>query len=916
LTFTDYNFRTVFSLFKPLGIKLIPLLMLMCSFAYSQNANPSKSKKPKPKAKKTEKVMLDSSALFENRALVDSLFMESLEKPDPMDTVKLRRSKNALKSSVKYTAKDSIVYSADKKVVYLYGDAKVFYQDLSLKADFIKIELDKSTLTATYTIDTAKQRVGVPKFKQGSQEYTADRIAYNYQSKRGFLSEFKTKEGEGFVRGKDVMKNEDNEFGIKHSTYTTCDADTPHFYITANKLKVIPEKKVVGLWPNLVIEGVSTPLIFPFAIFPLKKGQSSGIVIPTYGNDNSRGIFLRGGGYYFGLGDHADLQLTGDIYSNTSWGEHTVFKYSNRYHYSGNLVLNYAQNQYGLPEDPGYRTDNGFEIRWMHMQDGKARPGSNFSANVNIVSNSAKSGSYLSTNSYNPTNIISNQMNSSISFSKSMKNGMYNFTSSAGLTQNLTTHDINVSLPNVNFSTSTFYPFKSKYKPVADKWYENITANYSTQFRNEFASKDTLLFVNRSATEFNNFYDSTGRFGVMHTLPVQTSFKVMKYFTLSARVTMNDYWYFQTIRRELDTTDKGNPKLVTRTVNGFQNAFTYLPSLSLNTKYYGMKLFKSGPISAIRHVVSPTVGLSYSPDFSDPKYGYYRTHTDVYGVVQKYTIFERGIFGYPGAGKQGNLDFGVDNNLEVKIWKGKDTARKEEKITLLESFRIGGAYNFFADSLKLSMLSISARTRLFKNISINTSSLLDPYVNVTDNVNGYNYLRRINTLYFVQDKSLGIIKSANVGLSASFNQDFLKGKSTTDKHGYEGEKKYINDFPSEYLDFNIPWTLTLNYTVGYDKYATLNNPAGSNIIQTLYYSGDFNLTKKWKIAYMSGYDIKNMQPTITSINITRDLHCWEFKFDWIPFGPRQSFLFTIHAKSSVLQDLKQTKRREWYDRTI
>lgn len=909
LAYLIYNFRVLFSFFNRRGLKLIPALLLISSLACAQNTKPSKPKKSNTRPKqKITKLKADSIVIKDSLLrFVEVDQTDSLSGIDPIDTVTLRKSKNAISSKVKYTARDSIIYSADSKTVHLYGEAKVFYDDLTLSADYIKIELGKSLLTALYTIDTAGQVVGLPKFKQGPQEYNASRIAYNYKTKRGYISELKTKEGEGYVKGQDVMKNESNELGIQKSYYTTCDADTPHFQITASKLKVIPEKKVVGLWPNLVIEGINTPLIFPFAIFPIKKGQSSGVIIPQYGSDLSRGFFLRGGGYYFGLGEHADLQLTGDIYSNLSWGAHSVFRYANRYHYNGNLTFNYASNQFGLPEDPGYSDKKDFQLNWQHMQDGKARPGTSFSANVNLVSSS-----YLALNSYNPANITSNQMASSIAFGKSMKGGKYNFSTNARVAQNVSTRDIAISFPDFTFSVSSFTPLKSKYKPVADRWYENISTSYNVAFRNEFASKDSLMFRSRTASEFNDFYDTTGRFGMMHSLPVQTSFKLFKNYTLSARVDMTDYWYYKTIRKEYNS----EGKLITKNYDGFERAFTYRPNVSLNTRFYGMKQFKKGPVSAVRHVVIPTVDFSYQPDFSDNFWGYYRTYKDETGKDVKYSIFEKGLFGGPGMGKQGNIGFGLDNNLEMKVWQGKDSARKEQKIQVFESIRAGASYNIFADSMNLSNISLTARTRLFKNISINMSSQIDPYVNRIDQVGTYKTVSRVNKFYLNDQSKIGIIRSAQAGLSANFNQGMFVGKHAAERKGYAKELKYLNDFPSEYTDFDIPWTLTVNYTVGYDKYLNLNNSQESNFTQTLNYSGDFSPTKKWRVGYSSGYDFRSKQTSFTSINIMRDLHCWEFRFDWIPFGTRQSFLFTINVRASSLKELKQTRRREWFDRTI
>ncbi len=914
MTYSVHNFSLVFSNIKSAGIKLIPALLLICSFVVAQNISPPKHKIKKDKQKhKIEKQKPDSipQHFKDSMIEIDQVTPEDTSTFDPMDTTHLRRSKDALTKSVKYKCNDSIVYYSGKKIIYLYGDAKVYYDDLTLTADFITIQLDKNLVTALPTVDTAGKFVVLPKFKQGQQEFSMYKIQYNFGTKRASLSNLKTREGEGFIVGNQVIKNEFNELGIRNSSYTTCDADTPHFAITAAKLKVIPDKKVVALWPNLIIEGINTPLIFPFAIFPIKKGQSSGLIIPQYGSDISRGFFLRAGGYYWGLGEHADLQLTCDIYSNLSWGGHSVFRYSSRYHFNGNVILNYADNQYGLPEDPGFHKDKGFQFTWLHSQDPKARPGSNFSANVNIASST-----YLANNSYNPANIVTNQLSSSIAYSKSMGGGKYNFSTNASVAQNTSTRDINIAFPNFNFSVSSFNPLKPKYKSIADKWYENITMNYNGQFSNQFNSKDSLLFRSRTATDLNAYFDSTDKFGMIHTLPISTTFKLFKYYTLSTQVAITDYMYYKTIRRSLDSE---NVNVVTKNVDGFQNALTYRPSAALSTKFYGMALFKNGPISAFRHVMTPTIGLSYVPDFSDPGYGYYKTYKDATGKDVKYSIFEGLLFGGPSTGKQGNIDFSLDNNLEMKVWKGKDTARKEEKVQLFSSLRAGGSYNLFADSLKLSMISLSASTRLFKNISVNASSSLDPYVNVIDidTANGHKTPRRINTFYLSDRAIPGIIKTASIGLSATFNPALFKSNNTVkDKDGYAGELKYLNDFPSEYVRFDVPWSLTINYTIGYDMYANLNNPSANNFVQTLSYSGDFSLTKKWKITYNSGYDFNSKQVSFTSINIVRDLHCWEFKFDWIPFGPRQSFLFTIKVKASMLQDLKQTRRREWFDRTI
>jgi hypothetical protein len=839
-----------------------------------------------------------------------------------VDTLQMKPSANALKSKVKYTARDSIVYRADLKTIFLYGDAKVVYEDLSLAAELISIQTDKSVVHANGVEDSLGRLTGTPVFTQQQEEFRAQRISYNYKTKRGYLSEFRTKKDEGYIHGTNVRKNEDNELTVKDAYYTTCELDTPHYHINATHLKMIPDKKVIAKWPNLVIEGVNTPLFLPFGIFPIQKGQRSGIVIPTYGQSSDRGFFLRNGGYYFGLGDYMDLMLTGDVYANLSWGSHALFRYANRYHFTGNATFNYASNSYGLPEDPGYDEKKDFQFNWQHMQDAKARPGTGFSANVNLVSNS-----YLALNSYNTQNIVANQVMSNVNYSRSSSDGRFNLITGATVAQALLYRDITIKLPDVTFTVSSFNPFKSKHKPVADKWYENISAGYSTHFTNQIATKDSTLFRSRSWNDFSRFYDTTGQYGIIHNIPVQTNFKLFKYYALSVRMDMNEYWYLHSVRK-----DTFGGTVRTSTEGGFQRAFTYRPSAGISTKYYGQANF-NGKLQAIRHVITPTIDFSYKPDYSDPSYNYYRSYRNGAGNEIRYSIFERGIVGGPTAGREGNIGVSLDNNLEMKVRTDKDSAEKTKKVQIFEQLRASGFYNLIADSLNLSMIRVIGRTTLFKVIRVNADAEVDPYVNEIDETpdpyanlvvnerlgyvqrTGRRSVRRVNRFNLTEKGSLGLLRSAQLGLNFTFNRDLFRVKKT-DRPGVAGELKYINDFPQDYVDFSIPWSLNFNYTVRYDRYGILNDPLASNYLQTLNFNGDFNLTTKWKVGYSSGYDLRAREITYTSIDITRDLHCWVFTFNWIPFGPRQSFLFNINVKSAVLQELKLTRRKDWYDRTI
>lgn len=889
-----------------MGGKIIPCLLLMCCFVYGQNAPKSTKKTSKPKQLKQAKSKLtvkDSATFVPKDTIMDDMSFAE----EPEDTTPMKVSKDAISTAVKYSARDSMPYDAVNKTFYLYGDAKVTQGDLTLEADFIKIELNKNLVTATGTKDTAGNLKGKPIFKQAGTEYRADLIKYNFKTKKGYLSEFRTKEGEGYIHGHDVAKAEDNTFGIEDAKYTTCNLDSPHYHIAATRIKVIPEKKVVTGPANLQIENIPTPLVLPFGIFSIKRGQASGVIVPTYGSSIDRGYFLRDGGYYFGLGDHADYRLTGSIYTNKSWALNNAIRYSNRYHFAGDIMVNYAYNRFNEELDPLFRISKDFIVQWNHRSDPKAVPGSSFTANVNISSVNPQGGSYLANNSYNPSNIVTNQLNSSISYNKSFKGGKYNLATTARMSQNTATRAVSISLPDINFNVTNFAPFKAKYKAVADKWYENITMNYTTSFRNSINTKDSILFRSWSGNEFSKFYDTAGSYGISHSSQIQTSFKILKFYTLSASVNLQEYWYGQTIRRDT---------IGTRNVNGFERAFTYEPRVGINTRYYGIKTFAKGRVSAIRHVATPTVDFSYVPDFSDASWGYYRSYRNAQGQDIKYSIFERGIAGGPTAGRRGNIGFSLDNNLEMKVRRGKDTAQKEEKIQIFETFRAGGSYNIFADSLRLSKINVSARTKLFKNISVNASANLDPYVNeITTSSSGFKTVTRINTFYWDKGRSLGLFTDGNIGINATFNRDIFKPKTSTKKR-YEGELKYMNESPQEYYDFTVPWNLNVNYSINYNRFNNLNSPTLSNYTQTLNFSGDVNLTSNWKIGYTSGYDIRNKELTFTSIDFVRQLHCWEFRLNWIPIGVRQSFLFTINVKSSLLQDLKMTRRRDWFDRKI
>ena len=820
-----------------------------------------------------------------------------------VDSNFLPRNSSAIKDKVKYKAKDSIVYLANAKLATLYKGAEIYFENYEMKSAIITINLEKNLVNAVGEKDSAGNLVNTPQFKQGADTYNINEVTFNYQTKRGLMRDFRTQEGEGFIKGERVKRDEFNNFYIRDSYYTTCNEHEPHFAILANKLKVIPGSKVITGPANLAIAGVRTPLFVPFGIFPLKRGQQSGIIIPAYGNAAGRGFFLRQGGYYLGLGEKADLAILGDIYANLSWQLGGRMNYNNRYHYQGSLNANFAYNKNGLPEDPSYQEFNTFNINWRHTMDQKARPGTSFGADVNLVGNQ-----YLAFNTYSTNNTaFNNNINSSVNFSKSFAKGKYNLNATTRASQNTQTRDLAITLPDLTFSVASFQPFKPKWKPTADKWYEKTSINYLGSVQNLINTKDTLLFRNRSDADTKLYFDSIMRNGARHNIGIQNSFNLFKFYTLSIGADYNEVWTIKTIDKKFDEEQK---ILRTNAVNGFERAYQYSVRGGLSTRFYGMMQFKKSRIQAIRHVINPDLSFSYIPDFGRPNYGYYRdVKADTSGRTVQYSRFENSLFGGPSRGRQGNINFGVDNNFEIKWKKGKDTSQKIEKIKIFESIRFGGSYNIYADSMNLSTIPISWRTTLFKTVNLNGGATLDPYVNEVITVNGNSSFRRVNKFYFTEQNKLGVITNGNLGIGASLSPEMFKSK---DEKQAERRKKEMAE--ENFLDQPIPWSLSVNYTINYN-YTSLLNPTIQKYVQTLSFNGTLTPTKNWYLNFNSGYDFTQKKISHLGVDLRRELHCWQFTFAWTPlsaFG-NQYFIFNIQVKSSVLSDLKIPKRKDWFD---
>lgn len=803
---------------------------------------------------------------------------------------------------INYSADDSIKFSIDGKKMFLYKNAFVKYLSTELRADYIMLDMNEDMAYASGLPDTSGTIIGKPKFKDGSQEFESLDLKYNFKTKKGFVKEIITQQGEGYIQGKLTKKMSDSIYCVKDGWYTTCDNhEHPHFYIRMSKAKMIKDKKVISGFANLYLEDVPLPLAIPFGFFPITKKGTSGIIMPTYGEERMRGFNLRDGGYYWFINDYVDLALTGTIYTNGSWGLNLGSNYRVRYKFNGNFNYSMSRNHTSEKGTPDYTQSNDWSLRWTHTQDPKANPYTTFSASVDVSS--------ASNNYYNSTNIneIADQRKqSSISWSKKWPDRPFNITASFTHNQNSRDTMISLSLPNINFRVSQIYPLRRKERVGKLKWYENIGFTYNAELRNNINTKEYLLgkSFRHIARDWQN--------GFKHSIPLSTSFTLMRDLSFSPSFTYNGVAYLRSIRRGdwvADSTMSGGGYNPVDTIYGLHYAHNYnaSASLSYNPTIYGMYQFKpDSKIFAIRHVIRPSASASYTPKIGVPKSKYWKTYTNARGDDQEYSIFENQLYSPPtGAEQSGSLSLSVDNNVEMKVRNDKDTTGNEEfkKIKLLESFRFASTYNFFADSLRWSAIQLSARTKVFNGkVNINLTGTLDPYA---INANAV----RINKYH----GGIGRLTRVSASSGIQFSSDNGKKK--------EEKNDQLNGHYDEYMDFEVPWSISLDYTFNYSKNYSRNTAPGATkpltkntISQMIRVNGDFSLTPKWKFGYSTGYDFQQKTVTATSFNITRDLHCWEMTFSCIPFGTHQSYNFQINVRSSMLRDLKLTKRDSWYDR--
>ncbi len=809
------------------------------------------------------------------------------------DSTKKVKKKQAFEDPIFSTAKDSMVYSLDGKKVFLYGDATVNYQNIELKAQYIEFDMEKKQVFARGIPDSTGKNAGRPIFKEGTQTYTMEDIYYNFNSKKAKINGVISEQDGGFMHSEATKLMPDKSINFVGGKFTSCDQLHPHFYIAISKGKVIPNSKIISGPAYLVLEDVPLPIGIPFGFFPNSKKRANGIIIPEYGEELRRGVFLRGGGYYLGITDNMDLRLTADIYSFGSWGIHSQSNYKKRYKYSGSFNVGYSK----IFTDTD--TTTTYNIQWNHTQDQKASPNSTFSANVNFGS--------TNNNRYNAQSIDKiheNTINSSINYSRKFVGTPFNMSTSLTHSQNNQTKLVNINFPRVTLSMDRVYPFKKESNTGSPSWYEKIGFSVNSNLDNRVAVLEKDLFKKSILNKMNT--------GINHVIPVSTSFNMLKFITVSPNVNYSESWHLKTIRRHLDQDTK---KVVEDTIPGFRRAYQYSTGASMSTKIYGMFNFgKNKPIQAIRHVITPSINISYSPDFSDPRYGFYKTYHDSTGKLQKYSIFSRGVNTGPGQGRSGNIGFGIGNNLEMKVRSSKDTVNNSKKIKILERLDFSSGYNLLADSCNLAPITFSGGTKLFDKISINFGGKFDPYSLNSKKTS------RIRKFEYNTTGKLARLTDANISFDFSLNSS-KKDKAPTNNripgddniletnpNDSEFGKSMTTNYNNPQVDFNIPWNLRVNYIFNYSKQSIKKT-----ITQTLGFGGDFSLTPKWKIGFQSGYDIKNRKLTTISLNISRDLHCWEMHMTIIPIGNYKSYSFQINVKSSMLQDLKWKKQDSYID---
>ena len=825
----------------------------------------------------------------------------------PSDTAGRRKQRNFLDEIINGKNKDSLYYDVRGKMVHIYEQGDVTYGNMNIKADYMRVSMDSKEILAYGKADTSAYGHTRPEFTEAGSTYTMDTVTYNIDTKRAKIKGVVTKDGEGFLKGREVKMMDDKSFNIQGGIYTTCDhTDHPHFYIQMTKAKFIPGKKIVSGPLYLVIADVPLPLLIPEIFFPMNMERQSGIVMPKYGEENTRGFYLRDGGYYFHINDYMDLKLTGSIYTLGSWDAKLSSNYRVRYKYSGGVNLNYSQVVTGEKGSADYMNSPEFKIAWTHTQDPKFNPNSTFSASVNFTSPGFNKNA-----SQNLTDYLSPSTNSSISYSHSWSGRPMRLSIAANMSQDRN-GKISMGLPNADFSVSRFNPFKRKVAVGKQRWYEKIQMTYTAKLQNKVSTDFDNLF---KAETFNNMDN-----GVLHTIPVSASFNVGGFLNVSPSVNYKERWYFKRVNREWSPEQN---TIVSDTTRGFYRVYDYNASISANTTLYGMYQFKNPKsfLKAIRHTINLSASATYTPDFGKEKFGYWQTiQADAEGTrTQRVSPYTGAMFGVPGSSPSATLSLNISQTLEAKVASDTDTTGMK-KLKIIDEFAFGLNYDFLRDSMKLgSPIQVRLRSSIIPNFGINLSMGVDLYE--VDRTTGRTYNKLL-----IRRGIPGRIVSTGWSCGYTFRSSDLYTEGVINdlsKQYPEYANPYFYDpndpldpslrrqlMTSQYYDFSMPWNFSFNYSINYR-----DTGKEKKFTNTLSFQASLTLDKdkKWAVNYSGGYDFEGKSLTPGALSLVRDLHCWQMNFSCVPFGYRKSWSFCINVKSSMLQDLKYEKSSSHYD---
>lgn len=784
-----------------------------------------------------------------------------------------------LESTIYYSADDSIVLNSESERIFLYGNASVKYDAANLQAALIEINYKQNIVFAHGITDKEGKLFGTPVFTAEGETIQCEEITYNLKNKKGIIKRITLKQGDLIIKGEKIKKDSNDVMYFKNLSCIPCEFEDSKTVFKASRAKVIPDDKIITGPMYLSIANIPTPLALPFGFFPnTKKRSKSGVLIPTYGESPNLGFFLKDGGFYWAIGPKADMQIKGDIYSYGSWALRDIFNYSARYKYTGAFNVGYSIFNSGegeIPEgNPGALVKReDFFIRWIHTQDAKANPQIRFSANVNAGSNS-----FNQFNAQNSGQYLTNTFASNINFSRNFSVGTLNL--NARHNQNTQTRQVEILLPDISFNVNRFFPFRNE-KHLKQTFLDKIGMNYIFESKSSLTRADSLFF--------NPDSRSLIRSGARHSLPISGNMTLLKHITFTPSVQLNAWNYLKTTEFHYNP---GTASLVKDTIEQFRNAFDASFNGELTTKIYGNYFSKRGRLRQIRHFIIPTVRFSYRPDVTSEAFGFYkRVQKDSLGNTMQYSIFQDGIYGGPGAAKSGLISYNLNNNLEAKIRVKTDSGYIDKKITLLQNFSISGNYDAMAEKFKASVISLTGRTRIWKSTDILLNGTMDPY-----SLNPITGLRQEIFEWEVNGKPARFT-GGNVAVNTSINNQLFE-KSGSD----------ANATKSPTTKNKSPWSFNIFYNLSYRK---PENTA--SVTQTLNFNGDFFVTPKWKVGFTSGYDFTKNNLSYTAVNVYRDLHCWEARFDWVPFGFRKRYAISINLKTSMLRDIKIPRTREWYD---